>query len=296
MSETPTKDRVGVLGNLTSFVAPRLPNDAANWFLLLFSGGTVLSAVMQRHFLEEAQTAQHLIEFNVGEAFGLAAIISAVLARSHRCVTLARTDITVLLLSALAWFVPEQHCVYLATTFAGGWVLLRRKCAWRLADVGQVWIVLSIHELWGKLLFKLTYQLIEVIEVGLIYKIGLLIYSHIEIDGTSLSIRDDWSIVVVEGCSSFHNLSLAVLIWLSILKIAEQSAGRAAFRALAVSACLVIAINVARILAMLPSREAYSFWHDGNGSSLVALGSVLAAVIPVLICVEDRACRPSTQS
>ena len=269
----------------------RLRVTAASGTLLVFSCGTVLSAVAQRHLLEGAQTAQHLVEFNVGEAFGLTAALSLVLAGPHRRLMLPGSDIAVLLIAALAWFVLEQHGVYLATTIAGAWFLLKRRSDPRMAGISQIWLALSIYELWGKLLFKLAYQMIEVVEVGLIYRVGRLFYGGLGLDGANLSVRADWSIVILEGCSSFHNLSLTVLIWLSILKIAEQPATAAAFRALGASACLVIAINVVRILAMLPSREAFIFWHDGAGSSLVALTSVMAAIVPILLYAEGRTCQ-----
>jgi hypothetical protein len=277
---------------LTSF----LPAHSASWALLVFSAGTVLSAVLQRHLLEETQTAQHLVEFNVGEAFGLAAILSMVFSGARKLPTLAGSDVAVLLLSALAWFVPEQHGVYLAMTLAGAWFLLKRRSDLRMVGIGQIWLALSVYELWGKLLFKVAYQVIEVAEVGVIYRVGRLFYGGLGVEGASLSVRTDWSIVILEGCSSFHNLSLTVLIWLSILKIAEHAADGVAFRALGVSACLVIAINVTRILLMLPSREAFIFWHDGAGSSLVALASVLTAIAPILLCVEGRTCQPSLQT
>ena len=266
---------------------------AASWMLLAFLCGTVLSALLQRHLLEAPQSAQHLVEFNVGEAFGLAASLSLILAGPSRSGWMTRSDIAVLLLSALAWFVPEQHAVFLATTLAGTWFLLGGRSDRQRADLGQIWLALSIYELWAKLLFKIAYQMIEVIEIGLIYRVGRLFYGDIGMAGATLAVRADWSIVILEGCSSFHNLSLTVLIWLSILKIAERPASPAAFRALSLSACCVVAINIARILAMLPSREAYVFWHDGAGSSLVALASVAAAILPILLCVERSACRLS---
>lgn len=277
-------------------LAKRLPDAAANWILLVFSLGTVLSAVLQRHLLEPTQTAQHLVELNVGEAFGLAAVVSLVCATSRRSVPLTGTLIAILLISSLAWFIPEQHGIYLAMTLAGGGCLLSKRTDPQLAGVAQIWFTLSVYELWGKLLFKLVYQSIEIAEVNLIYKVGSLFFSDIRVDGASINIREDWTIVILEGCSSFHNLSLAVLIWLSILKIAEQPLSLAAFRALGTSAFLVIAINVARILAMLPSRDDYVFWHDGAGSSLVALVSVLAAVIPITLCTEARSGQFGPQS
>lgn len=262
------------------------PVHTATWAMLVFSCGTVLSAILQRHLLEAPQTAQHLVEFDVGEAFGLVATLSLVLAALHRRVSLTGSDIAVLVLSALAWFVPEQHGVYLATTLAGIWFLLTRRSDRQLAAIGQIWLALSMYELWGKLIFKFVYQTIEVFEVGLIYGVGRLFYPGLGVDGATLSIRGDWSIVVLEGCSSLHNLSLVVLIWLSILKMADRRVSPAAFRALGLSACLVVAINVARILAMLPSQGVYLFWHDGSGASVVALGSVLAAIVPIVLCIE----------
>lgn len=260
--------------------------------LLVFVCGTVLSAVAQRHLLEPAQTAQHLVEFNIGEAFGLAACVSLVLTAPRRA-ALGRTDLAVLLVAALAWFVPEHHGVYLATTLAGTWFLLARRSDRLLRDLSHMWLALSVYELWGKLLFKLAYQLIEVFEVAVIHRFGRLLFDGIAVDGARISVRGDWSVVLLEGCSSFHNLSLTVLIWLSILKIARHPADAAAARALGVSACLVVAVNVTRILAMLPSREAYLFWHDGSGATVVALGSVAAAIVPILLRVERGACRPT---
>lgn len=268
----------------------RLP--VSCWILLVFSCGTVLSAVLQRLLLEGPQRSQNLVEFNIGEMFGVAAIASMILASPRTPIVFTRADLVVLVCSALAWFVPEQHGVYIALTLAGGWFAISRRSDKLLGSIAQVWIALSIHELWGKLIFKVAYQSVATVEVGLLYRVGRLFYDGLDMNGATLSIRHDWTIVVLEGCSSFHNLSLTVLIWLSILKIAERPVSPAALRALGVSASLIIAINIARILVMLPSREAYLFWHDGTGSTFVALTSVLAAIVPILYCVERRTCRP----
>ncbi|MEL6061789.1 MULTISPECIES: hypothetical protein [unclassified Methylobacterium] len=269
-----------------------LADRAAAWAVLMFSAGTILSATVQRHLFEQTQTTQHLIEFNVGEAFALAALLSQLLTVPDARMTLARSDRAVLVLSALAWFIPEQHGVYLATTLAGSWLSLRGRADRHWAGIAQIWLALSIYELWGKLVFKMAYQSIEGAEIGLISRIGRLVYGGIGTEGASLSVRGDWAIVILEGCSSFHNLSLAVLVWLSILKIAAHPVDRAALAALATSFGLVVAINVARILAMLPSREAYHFWHDDAGSSLVALAAVVAMIVPALLWTKERTCAP----
>ncbi len=89
---------------------------------------------------------------------------------------LSRSDRAVLVVSALAWFIPEQHGVYLATTLAGGWLVTRPRPDRHWMGIGQIWLALSIYELWGKLVFKILYQSIEGAEIGLIYRIGHLVY------------------------------------------------------------------------------------------------------------------------
>lgn len=295
MFDRVTPSRIGIVKGTSVWASwPFVPSAA--WLVSIFSCGTVLSVILQRYLLEPTQTAQHIVEFHVGETFGVAASLSLVLANPRRSVSLTRADVAILMLSALMWFVPEQHGIYLATTLAGIWFCLARRSDRQLVSLGQIWLALSIYELWGKLLFKLCYQMIEIVELSLIYRIGRFFYDGLRVDGPSLHVRGDWSVVLLEGCSSFHNLSLTVLVWLSILKIANRLCDVAAFRALGVSAGLVIAINIARILAMLPSREAFLFWHDGAGSSLVALASVAAAIVPILLHVERRACELNRQN
>jgi hypothetical protein len=265
-----------------------LPAGAAGWAVLVFTVGTALSAGLQRH-LDPSQGTQRLIELDLGEAFASAAILSLLLAHPRARPDLSRADLGVLVLCALSWFLPEFHAVYLGMTLAGAWLILGRGREGPLREIGQVWLALSLCQLWGKLAFKMFYLVIEPYEVGLMARIGRWVFPDLQASGSYLSTHAGWSVVMLEGCSAFHNLSLAGLLWLCVLKIAGCRADREAVVALATSAVLVVAINIARVLAMVPSREAYAFWHDGSGSAYVALASAAASVLPILIRVERRA-------
>lgn len=267
-----------------------LPVRAASWAVLMFSVGTALSAGLQRH-LDPTQGPQHLIELDVGEAFASAAILSLLLAHPGAKPGLTRVDFVVLVVCALAWFLPEFHAVYLGMTLAGAWLLFGSSRKGALRQIGQVWLALSFCQLWSKLAFKMFYLVIEPYEVGLVARIGRWVFPDLHTAGAYLSTGTDWSVVMLEGCSAFHNLSLAALLWLCVLKIGGRQMDGGAFAALAVSAVLVAAINVARVLAMVPSRTAYAFWHDGSGSAYVALASVVVSVLPIMIRVERRARR-----
>lgn len=277
-------------------LATSLTLPVANWALLVFSCGTVISAALQRLLLEPDPGTQRLIELDLGEMFAAAAVASLVFSAPRSRPALRRFDLAILTACALSWFLPEAHAVYAGMTLAGGWLVIRRAHDRLLAEVGQIWLAVSVCELWSKLAFKLFYHIIEPAEVAVMAWFGRFAFPGLQASGVYLSTRPDWSIVMLEGCSAFHNLSLAVLIWLCVLKIAGQRLSRGAIGALAVSATLVVAINVARILAMLPSSAAYHYWHDGTGSIIVALTSAMASVLPIIIYVERGACPDSLRT
>ena len=119
------------------------------------------------------------------------------------------------------------------------WLIARRAHDRLLVEVGQVWLALSLCELWSKLAFKLFYPLIAPAEVAFMAWVGRSAIPGLYASGLYLSGRPGWSIVMLEGCSAFHNLSLAALIWLCVLRIAGRRATRGAAAALAASAALV---------------------------------------------------------
>ena len=288
LPNTTASPRIRALGPLSVWVArvrADVPASAASWAVLVFTLGTALSAGLQRH-LDPSQGTQHLIELDLGEAFATAAVLSLLLAAPRARPGLSQFDLGVLVPCALSWFLPEYHAVYLGMTLAGVWLLLGPSRERRLREVGQVWLALSLCQLWGKLAFKMFYLVVEPYEVGLMAGIGRWVFPDLQASGSYLSTHSDWSVVMLDGCSAFHNLSLAVLLWLCVLKIAGRRADRGAFTALAISAVLVVAINMARVLAMVPSQHAYYFWHDGSGSAMVALASVAASVVPIMTRIE----------
>ena len=285
-----TRRDAGVPGGIAHALEACRQVPAARWTLLVFCCGTAVSAALQRLLLEPDPGLQRLVELKFGEVFATLATGMVLLTARHVRPALTRADLAILAVGALTWFLPEPHAVYAGMSLAAAWLVARRSRDRLLADIGQIWLALSFCELWSKLAFKLFYHAIEPFEVGLMAAIGRLAFPGLHATGVYLSARPDWSIVMLEGCSAFHNLSLAALIWLCVLKIAGRPVSPGALGALAVSAVLVVAINIARILAMLPSAAAYHEWHDGAGSVTVALVSVAASLVPIMVHVERKPC------
>lgn len=256
--------------------------------MLVFTIGTVVVAGLQRH-IDPFQGTQRLVELDLGEAFASAAILSLLFAEPRAPSGLSRLDLGVLVLCSLCWTLPESHAVYLGMTLVGLWLLAGRSRSAMLADIAHIWLALSLCQLWGKLVFKMFYLVIAPYEVSVMAQVGRWIFPGLQSTGSELSTQADWSVIMLEGCSAFHNLSLAALLWLCVLKMSAYRADRGAFIALSISAVLVVAINIARVLAMVPSRDAYLYWHDGTGSIIVALTSAAASIIPIVIRIERSA-------
>lgn len=290
MSEVVARREASTVAWATRILASLAHRSAASWALLVFSCGTALSAALQRLLLTSGLSSQRLVELDIGEIFATCAVISLVLTDPRDRPALTRIDLGILVVCCLTWFLPEPHAVYAGMSLAATWLVIRRTGDRLLREIGQVWLALSLCELWSKLVFKLFYHAIAPLEVGLIAWAGRFAYPGLQSSGVYLSTRPDWSLVMLEGCSAFHNLSLAALIWLCVLKIAGRRAGLPELKALAVSAGLVVTINIARILIMLPSPADYHFWHDETGSVVVALISVVASIIPIVIHIERTPC------
>jgi hypothetical protein len=87
---------------------------------------------------------------------------------------------------------------------------------------------------------------------------------------------------IYSGCSSFHNISLAALCWMSLTKLQRPTFIKSDF-IFAAAACLaMIALNAARLYAMSLNYENYVYWHDGFGAEIFA---VTSSFIIAAICV-----------
>ena len=90
------------------------------------------------------------------------------------------------------------------------------------------------------------------------------------------------SIMVEEGCSAFRNVSLASLIWISLVKLDTLTLKAAHLWICAAMAAVTVALNTLRIALMAQSYPMYDFWHNGGGVPIVTF-TMLAAVL--LICL-----------
>lgn len=95
-------------------------------------------------------------------------------------------------------------------------------------------------------------------------------------------------IAIEEGCSAFHNMSLATLIGLSLIKLETLSMERFHWWILAAMAGASVALNATRIAMMAQSYQMYDYWHNGAGVPVVQF-TMLATIMGVFFLMRGLA-------
>jgi hypothetical protein len=156
--------------------------------------------------------------FNTCEFLALLAIYSICKSELHSIV-LSRFDLGIIAASALFLLLPTQSLPFIGATAAGVYFWRRSPRDVQLASVGQLLLAISCYELWGRLFFKIVSAPIIQAEVSVVSNFGQWLGYKLGLDGILLVSPNGWSIFMMEDCSSFHNISLAVLVWLSLIKL-----------------------------------------------------------------------------
>ena len=177
------------------------------------------------------------------------------------------------------------HPAFAGAGLAGLWLMLRRRGDARLVAIGQLWLALGAYVSFGRLLFPLISEAIVRFELEFIAGYGRIAGFRLP-DGIPLVASDGWFITLIERSSSFDTLSLAVLLWLSLTRLAGADVRRRQLAALGVAVVSVLLLNATRLMLMTSARENYAFWHDGTGAVLVCAATVLAVLLPTAISLR----------
>ncbi|WP_271274202.1 hypothetical protein [Aliamphritea hakodatensis] len=102
------------------------------------------------------------------------------------------------------------------------------------------------------------------------------------VSGNLINQANGFSLLILTGCSAFTNLSLALLLWLSVSLWYHQRLNKTDLLRAAVLCIAVLVINGVRLALMATGPELYAYIHDGDGMLIV---DALLFITPVL-CVR----------
>ncbi|HXW71548.1 MAG TPA: hypothetical protein VEK34_08915 [Methylocella sp.] len=262
--------------------------------LLIFTCALFALSLAQRYFsvilqpglwTEYGASITH--EVNAGELLAFLAIVS-VLGTARETPRLSKTDLAILSACSLLFLSSKESLPFVGATLAGLYFWRRYPSSQDLSSVGQLWLAISIYRVWGRLIFKIVSAPIVAAEALIIAKAGQWMGYDLTLDGLRINAPSGWFVYILEGCSSFHNISLAGLLWLSLLKLGGARVDRSKIFALGIGVFFIICLNATRILLMTPSEEAYHYWHEGSGAAYFSCATLIAIAAPTLFSLRSK--------
>jgi exosortase/archaeosortase family protein len=184
-------------------------------------------------------------------------------------------DFAVMAAFCLLVLLPTSRMIWVAAAGISTYLIIFNYGDRKLRAAGAVLAALAIQEFWGHVLFNLVaFPLLraETAVVGTMLQAtqpGIMWQENI-ITGPS-----GFGLVIHTGCSSYHNLSLAMLCWITVSKLHDQSWRSRDLVMGSVVAVTMIFLNLVRLYLMAQNINLYNYWHEGVGAKIFAIGASL---------------------
>jgi len=155
---------------------------------------------------------------------------------------------------------------------------------------GLVFCAIAVNAIWGPAFFALAagafLQADELVTRAAIH----FLFPQIVWENNVITAPDNHRIVLLDGCASFHNMSLALLCWTAITMHARPYFVWKDMATAAIACLSMYLLNAGRIALMAQGREFYVFWHDGAGKDIFAITVTLSiAAICLAGCRGEKA-------
>lgn len=188
-------------------------------------------------------------------------------------------DCLVACLVAALNFLSANSVAWLSATATGLFLLVTSPGDRKLQAAATVLLALCLNGLWGPLLFDAFAPQFLQVDAALVGSVLTLTQPGMMWDQTILGTPGGHRIFVYTACSSFHNISLGLLCWVSVLKLARTTFVRSdALFALAVAGTVIL-LNASRLYLMALSEPHFVYWHDGFGQHLFAWAMTFSVLL-----------------
>jgi hypothetical protein len=185
-------------------------------------------------------------------------------------------DYGVAVLLCLVVMLPTGRAVWVAGSGAALYFCLRHAGDLQLRAAGMVLGALSIQAFWGHFFFNFVALDLLRIETAAVGTLLQMTQTGIEWQDNVITAADGHGIIIYSNCSSFHNLALAMLCWVTVTKLRRPRFRPADFIVAAVAAATMILLNFARLYLMALNLDQYNFWHHELGAELFSITASLA--------------------
>lgn len=223
--------------------------------------------------------------------FGISAVVIAAMAVAlHMLATgpssrsMSKADHRVAVVALMAALLPQGWLSWVAISLVSLHLIRSSGAASSERRAAIILLAVAGSLFWGRLLLNLLSPQILKIDAAFVAQLtGVQQFGNIlpAVDGSK-------SFIVANGCSSLHGMSVAIVLWATMGQLMRVRLS-AAYIAFGIAAAMVtLALNVARISAIVMRPDYYHFLHEGPGATVFSwIGLIVVAVICFLGARND---------
>jgi exosortase/archaeosortase family protein len=179
----------------------------------------------------------------------------------------------------LTSFLPYRFGIGLLTTITAGYFLMADRGDRNLTAAGSVLLAISAHQVWGPVLFQLLTPELLRADAALVGETLAWLRPDIIWSENSFHAPDGHRISLIGGCSSFNNVSSAVLACATVAMLTRTDWHRRDIATLAVACVVMILVNAARLCLLAWSGPQHLFWHEGAGAQILGVAQTLLVLL-----------------
>jgi exosortase/archaeosortase family protein len=179
----------------------------------------------------------------------------------------------------LTSFLPYRFATGLLASVTAGYFIYAAGADRSIRAAGIVLLALSTQLVWGPIFFQLfTPELLRA-DGYLVGEILTSLRPDIVWRETTFTDPDGHTIALVGGCSSFNNLSTAVLACVAITMLTRTEWERRDIGVIAIVVIIMILLNTFRICLLAWNYASYAYWHNDPGAHIFGLGQTLLVLL-----------------
>jgi exosortase/archaeosortase family protein len=248
------------------------------WVCAIIFLNQLLTAVNQLPLAAPGQALSDLAAFSVFQIMAWYAIFRLLASTDPRQVANMR-DILIALALCLPLLLPTTRTIKVLALGTAIFFWIRGRGDPKLRAAGVVLGALTIQEYWGHIIFDLFALPLLRAETAVVGTLVQAARAGTVWQGNVITGPSGFGIVVYSGCSSFHNLSLAMLCWLTVSRLRNQDWRSRDLLIGCVIGATMIACNVTRLCLMAWNADLYEYWHNGLGAQIFAVGASVLVLL-----------------
>lgn len=158
-----------------------------------------------------------------------------------------------------------------ALSIAGLWGIFTAPAGSPARRASIILLSLSAFFFWGRVVLALGAGPMLAADAQFVSWI-----SGLSVSGNIVTSVDGTQFVIAPGCSSLHGISLALVLWTTVLAYFAMPITSRLIAFLALAILATVTVNGLRLVMIGWNPEHFDYWHIGDGAILFGWGALIA--------------------